>query len=112
MTPAALAARRQQIAEISQRRREATHCKRGHSDWAWRKNGKRYCRRCQLDSQSRHHYMKMRKKLMKRWEIKKINHADTTLLLSWLDLGWEPFAVTVAGNRFDQTIIWLRKAND
>lgn len=34
------------IEVAAQKRREATHCKRGHSNWGFRRNGRRYCKTC------------------------------------------------------------------
>ena len=47
-TDAALRQRRANVAAIATRKRAATHCKRGHSDWVW-VQGRRRCRVCALD---------------------------------------------------------------
>lgn len=52
MTPAALAQRKRVIAEIAERRRAATHCKRGHEftpENTYIHHGRRRCRTCKRD---------------------------------------------------------------
>lgn len=52
--------RRRNVAAIAARRRQATHCKRGHEFTAentiWRRNGRRMCRTCQNDRRWYHRH--------------------------------------------------------
>lgn len=45
-----------------------------------------------------------------KWDIKKA-YQDDPNLIGYLDAGWEPFAVTIAGG-FSLPIIWLKRAKD
>lgn len=45
-----------------------------------------------------------------KWDIKRAGQDDPNLI-RYLDEGWEPFAVTIAGG-FSPPVIWLKKAKD
>lgn len=50
-TPASLAQRLAIVDAVAERRRNATHCSKGHSEWRRRSNGRRFCIRCKLEKQ-------------------------------------------------------------
>jgi hypothetical protein len=58
MTPARMAQRRANVEMLAARRREETHCQRGHEfdekNTHWTPNGRRMCRACRRDNQLRY----------------------------------------------------------
>lgn len=48
-TETSLEQRRANVEAIAKRKREVEKCKRGHNNWGVRKNGRRYCKTCNID---------------------------------------------------------------
>lgn len=52
-TPESLAQRQANAKKMYKRKRAATHCSKGHSNWGFRKDGRRYCKPCKVACQKR-----------------------------------------------------------
>lgn len=48
-TPASLAQRQANAAACVEKKRKATKCQRGHINWGFRKDGRRYCITCKVE---------------------------------------------------------------